>query len=130
MTWIETIPEGAAVGPLDNLYRAIKGPNGKVDHILKAHSLRPHSLKGHMELYKNVLHHSGNELPKWFLEYLGVWVSWLNHCSYCVDHHRAGLNRLQKMKNAAINYGRPLQMASLSTVCKRTNVRPWIMPKP
>lgn len=47
-----------------------------------------------MVLYKNVLHHSGNSLPKWFLETLGVWVSSLNSCDYCVEHHFQGLRRL------------------------------------
>jgi len=47
-----------------------------------------------MALYKNVLHHRDNILPKWFLEMLGVYVSLLNRCSYCVDHHSAGLKRL------------------------------------
>ena len=44
------------------------------------------------ELY--VLHHSSNTIPKWFLEVLGVWVSKLNNCDYCVDHHFSGLKRL------------------------------------
>lgn len=47
-----------------------------------------------MALYKYVLHHSGNAVPKWFLEVLGVWVSLLNRCAYCVEHHFAGLSRL------------------------------------
>lgn len=47
-----------------------------------------------MALYKNVLHHSANLLPQWFLEALGVYVSMLNDCEYCVEHHAAGLKRL------------------------------------
>ena len=47
-----------------------------------------------MVLYKAVLHHSGNTLPKWYLEALGCYVSHLNNCSYCLDHHFAGLQRL------------------------------------
>ncbi len=61
---------------------------------MMAHSLRPHSMEGHMALYKNVLHHSANQLPRWFLEALGVYVSMLNNCEYCVEHHAAGLRRL------------------------------------
>jgi uncharacterized peroxidase-related enzyme len=59
-----------------------------------AHSLRPHTLTGHMALYKNVMHNSNNTLPKWYLEAIGVYVSFLNKCDYCVDHHFAGLKRL------------------------------------
>ena len=47
-----------------------------------------------MGLYKAVLHHPGNQVEKWFLECIGVWVSHLNHCAYCVEHHFEGLKRL------------------------------------
>jgi uncharacterized peroxidase-related enzyme len=47
-----------------------------------------------MRLYKNVLHHSANDLPKWLLEAIGVYVSLLNACDYCVDHHYQGMRRL------------------------------------
>ncbi len=94
MSWIETIPFEAATGRLKRLYDRVTGPGGNVDNIMMIHSLRPHSMEGHMALYKNVLHHSGNTLPKWFLEVLGVWVSALNGCEYCVEHHFAGLKRL------------------------------------
>ncbi len=94
MSWIKTIPFEAATGKLKRLYARVTGPDGNVDNIMMAHSLRPHSMEGHMVLYKNVLHHSGNAIPKWFLETLGVWVSSLNSCDYCVEHHFQGLRRL------------------------------------
>ncbi len=47
-----------------------------------------------MALYKYLLHHSANQTPKSFLEALGVYVSVLNNCSYCVEHHFQGLRRL------------------------------------
>ncbi len=94
MSWIRTIPFEEATGRLRRLYERVTGPGGNVDNIMMIHSLRPHSMEGHMALYKNVLHHSGNRVPKWFLEVLGVWVSSLNACSYCVEHHFAGLQRL------------------------------------
>ncbi|MEP0942208.1 MAG: peroxidase-related enzyme [Rhizobiaceae bacterium] len=94
MAWIDTISYADAKGRLRKLYDRVKGPDNNVDNIMMAHSLRPHSMEGHMALYKYVLHHSGNEQPKWFLETLGVWVSSLNKCAYCVDHHFAGLERL------------------------------------
>lgn len=94
MSWIEEIPYEAAKGKLKKLYDRIKGPDDNVDNIMLAHGLRPHSMEGHMTLYKNVLHHSGNTLPKWYLELLGVYVSHLNACGYCFDHHFAGMSRL------------------------------------
>lgn len=94
MTWIATISYEAASGALRRLYDRIKGPDNNVDNIMLAHSLRPHSIEGHMALYKYVLHHPRNVLPKSYLETVGVYVSSLNQCDYCVQHHLAGLRRL------------------------------------
>jgi len=94
MSWIKTINYKEATGPLRRMYDKVKGPDDNVDNVLAIHSLRPHTLKGHMTLYKCVLHHSGNTLPKWYLEAIGVYVSHLNKCDYCVAHHAAGLRRL------------------------------------
>ena len=93
MTWIHTIAEAEAGGRLETLYKRVSGPDGRVDNIMRAHSLRPHSLEGHMALYKAVLHHRGNALERWLLETLGVYVSLLNGCGYCVEHHFEGLRR-------------------------------------
>lgn len=92
--WIAHVPYADATGRLKDLYDRVKGPDDNVDNIMLAHSLRPHSMEGHMALYKYVLHHAGNRTPKWFLEMLGVYVSLLNGCAYCVEHHFAGLRRL------------------------------------
>ena len=94
MTWIKTIPFEEAEGKLKRIYEKVTGPNNNVDNILMVHSLRPHTLEGHMAIYKNVIHNSNNTIPKWFLETLGVYVSMLNNCDYCVDHHFEGLKRL------------------------------------
>ena len=94
MSWIKNIPYTSATGKLKRLYDRIKGPDDNVDNIMLAHSLRPHTLEGHMTLYKYVLHHPRNTLSKWYLEAIGVYVSHLNKCSYCFDHHFAGMARL------------------------------------
>ena len=94
MTWIATIPYAEATGRRKLLYDRVKGPGDNVDNIMMAHSLRPHSMDAHMAIYKNAIHHAANTVPKWFLETLGVLVSRLNGCAYCVDHHFAGLQRL------------------------------------
>jgi len=96
MSWIKTISFENATGRLKKIYEKITGPHNNVDNVLKIHSLRPHTLVGHMSLYKNVLHNSSNTLPKWYLESLGTYVSHLNQCEYCVKHHAAGLQRLLK----------------------------------
>ncbi|QBY01175.1 alkylhydroperoxidase [Rhodophyticola sp. CCM32] len=94
MPWIDTIPYDTSTGKLRQLYDRVKGPGNNVDNIMMMHSLRPHTMEGHMAIYKNVLHHSANTIPKWFLETIGVWVSLLNGCAYCVEHHFNGLKRL------------------------------------
>ena len=94
MVWIKTIPPKQATGRLQKLYNRVTGPDGRVDNILMSHSLRPHTLEGHMALYKAVLHYPDNQLPKWLLETIGVYVSMLNGCDYCVEHHFTGLARL------------------------------------
>ena len=94
MSWIKTIPFEQATGKLKMLYERVTGPDNNVDNIMMSHSLRPHTMEGHMAIYKYVLHHSGNTIPKWFLEVLGVWVSQLNGCNYCVQHHFSGMKQL------------------------------------
>ncbi len=94
MTWIQTIEHEDADPDLKRTYERVSGKKGQIDNILKAHSLRPHTLVGHMTLYKSVLHHFGNKTPKFFLEVVGVFVSLLNRCGYCVEHHAAGMRRL------------------------------------
>ena len=94
MPWINTISYDDASGKLRRLYDRVKGPDNNIDNIMMMHSLRPHTMEAHMAIYKYVLHHACNTLPKWYLETTGVWVSSLNHCDYCVEHHFAGLTRL------------------------------------
>ena len=94
MSWIRLISFDEAEGKLKRLYQKVTGPNNNVDNIMMVHGLRPHTMTGHMALYKNVLHNSNNTLPKWYLETLGVFVSLLNNCDYCVEHHFSGLKRL------------------------------------
>ena len=91
--WIKFIPYEKSTGRLKSIFDRVAGRGGTVDNILQAHSLRPHTLTGHMALYKSVLHHSANAQPIWFLETVGVFVSLLNGCTYCFEHHFAGLKR-------------------------------------
>ena len=93
MSWIKVIPFDKAEGKLRTIYNKIKGPNNQIDNVLSIHSLRPHTLTGHMSLYKNTLHHSDNTFPNWFLELLGTYTSYINNCDYCYLHHYAGMKR-------------------------------------
>jgi len=94
MSWIKTISYNESDKTLKRIYDRVKGPSNNIDNVLTIHSLRPHTLVGHMTLYKSVLHNVSNTLPKWYLECLGVYVSHLNSCAYCVSHHFEGMKRL------------------------------------
>jgi uncharacterized peroxidase-related enzyme len=98
MPYIKIIGPDQASGRLAKIYQRVSGPGGQVDNVLQIHSLRPHTLEGHMGLYKAVLHHPRNRLPTWFLESIGVLVSRLNDCSYCARHHSVGIRRHLKDK--------------------------------
>ena len=113
MFWIKHFTYDEADKSLKKVYDRIKGPNNQIDNILMVHSLRPHTLTGHMALYKNVIHNTNNTLPKWYLEALGVYVSFLNHCDYCVEHHFAGLQKLWNDQNKSAAFFEALQHNSL-----------------
>jgi uncharacterized peroxidase-related enzyme len=93
MAWIKQIGFEQATGRLKQLYDRVTGPDNNVDNIMMIHSLRPHTMEGHMAIYKSVLHHTGNNIPKWFLETIGTYVSFINKCDYCFEHHFVGLIR-------------------------------------
>jgi len=94
MAFIEVISPQQASGRLEKVYKRVRSPDGQVDNVLQVHSLRPHTLEGHMAIYKAALHHSGNKLPEWYLEAVGVLVSRLNGCGYCARHHAVGMRQL------------------------------------
>jgi len=107
--WIEHIEYDQSDGYLRALYDRVKGPDDAIDNVMKVHSLRPHTMEGHSALYKSVLHHTGNTLPVWFLECLGIFTSLANACDYSVAHHFAGLSRLMKDQPRADAIFRVLQ---------------------
>jgi len=99
MAFIKLISPQQAGGRLKRIYERVKAPDGQVDNVLQVHGLRPHTLEGHMAIYKAVLHHSSNCLPEWYLEAIGVLVSRLNGCTYCASHHAEGMKRLLKAES-------------------------------
>lgn len=93
MVWIRITQPESAQGSLATSYRKLGAPPARLDQIILAHSERPHTLDGHMALYRAVLHHSANTLDKAFAEAIGVLVSHINGCQYCVSHHALGLSQ-------------------------------------
>ena len=111
--WIRMIPLQAATGILKTLYAKVTTPHGTVDNVMRAHSLRPHTMEGHLALYKSVLHNPENTLPFWFLEVVASYVSITNNCAYSLAHHFTNARRLISDKGrseairAALDAGAP-----------------------
>ena len=85
--WIEMIEVDQAEGKVKEMYELVKTPHGTVDNVMRAHSLRPHTMEGHVTLYRSVLHNPDNTLPFWFLEVVASYTSMLNKCDYSFSHH-------------------------------------------
>jgi alkylhydroperoxidase family enzyme len=96
--WIRMIPLEEAQGSLASAYQKVTTPHGTVDNVMKAHSLRPHTMEGHVALYRSVLHNPDNTLPFWFLEVVASYVSMLNECAYSLTHHWSNARRLIRDK--------------------------------
>jgi len=92
--WIKMIPEEEATGVLKEMYEQARTPHGTVDNVMKIHSLRPHTMQGHLTLYKSVLHHPDIVLPLWFLEIVASYTSIKNNCSYSLHHHFMNARKL------------------------------------
>jgi uncharacterized peroxidase-related enzyme len=85
--WIKMIDVDQADGKVKEMYELVKTPHGTVDNVMRAHSLRPHTMEGHVTLYRSVLHNPDNTLPFWFLEMVASYTSMLNKCDYSFSHH-------------------------------------------
>lgn len=92
--WIRMIPVEEATGELVRMYQLARTPSGTVDNVMRVHSLRPHTMEGHLVLYRSVLHNGNNTLPLWFLECVSVVTSLANNCEYSLTHHWANTRRL------------------------------------
>jgi AhpD family alkylhydroperoxidase len=132
MTFINYVKSDEASGRLKTIYDKYTRPNSKLSNIISAHSLRPHMLEGHMAFYRAILYHSANKLPLWFLEAIGIYVSYLNGCSYCISHHtlfgRGTIDDKQRWEGivASLTGGNPesafrRQGTCLVSLCPRCN---------
>ena len=116
MSRIKVIPFEEATGKLKTIYNRIKGPNNQIDNVLSIHSLRPHTLTGHMSIYKNTLHHTDNTFRNWFLELLGTYTSYINNCHYCYIHHFTGMKRFLNNDKKAEAIKQHIENNSLSKI--------------
>ena len=88
------ISDAEASGAVKEMFDLVRTPHGTVDNVMRVHSLRPHTMRGHVELYRSVLHNPDNTLPFWFLEVVASYTSILNRCDYSLAHHFTNVRRL------------------------------------
>ncbi len=91
MSWIEVIDEEKSIGELEKIYSRIKEKRGKISNIMRIHSLHPEAMEKHLELYETLMFGRSNLLRE-EREFIGVIVSTLNKCEYCINHHVEALN--------------------------------------
>ena len=92
--WIKMIEDDEATTELNEVLEMARTPHGTVDNVMRVHSLRPSTMKGHIYLYKSVLHDDSNTLPEWFQETISSYVSILNECEYSLSNHWANAKHL------------------------------------
>jgi len=92
--WIEMISDEEADAELLEVLRLARTPHGTVDNVMRVHSLRPNTMKGHVILYRAALHDSANTLPEWLQETISSYVSILNKCPYSLANHWANARHL------------------------------------
>ena len=87
--WIRMIEDQDADPELLEVLKLARTPHGTVDNVMRVHSLRPNTMKGHVILYRAALHDDANTLPVWLQEVIGSYVSLLNDCDYSYANHWA-----------------------------------------
>ena len=92
--WIEMIADDDADETLREALGLARTPHGTVDNVMRVHSLRPSTLRGHVVLYRAVLHDETNTLPPWLQETISSYVSILNDCAYSLANHWANARHL------------------------------------
>ncbi|HAU41667.1 MAG TPA: alkylhydroperoxidase [Gammaproteobacteria bacterium] len=92
--WIRMIEDQDADPGLLEVLKLARTPHGTVDNVMRVHSLRPNTMKGHVILYRAALHDDANTLPMWLQEVIGSYVSLLNDCHYSYANHWANAKHL------------------------------------
>lgn len=85
--WIQMISDDDASEELLDVLKLARTPHGTVDNVMRVHSLRPSTMRGHVYLYRSALHDDANTLPMWLQETVASYVSHLNDCPYSFANH-------------------------------------------
>lgn len=81
MAHIPYVPAEAAEGLLAALYAKYADSEGRLDNILRIHSLNPGSMRDHVELYSHLMR-GPSPLSRVQREMIAVTVSAENDCFY------------------------------------------------
>ena len=92
--WIRMLSDEEAGDDLREALALARTPHGTVDNVMRVHSLRPNTLRGHVILYRAALHDDANTLPAWLQECIASYVSVLNECPYSLANHWANARHL------------------------------------
>lgn len=92
--WIKMISDEEADDALLDTLKLARTPHGTVDNVMRVHSLRPNTMRGHVVLYRAALHDDANTLPEWLQETISSYVSILNDCPYSLANHWANARHL------------------------------------
>jgi uncharacterized peroxidase-related enzyme len=92
--WIKMISDEEADADLLDALQLARTPHGTVDNVMRVHSLRPNTMRGHVVLYRAALHDDANTLPMWLQETISSYVSILNRCDYSLANHWANARHL------------------------------------
>jgi uncharacterized peroxidase-related enzyme len=93
--WIRVISFEEARDHLREIYEDTLRKRGNLAEVHKIHSLNPESLTAHMDLYLTLMY-GKSPLPRREREMIGVVVSAVNSCPYCVVHHSDALSVYEK----------------------------------
>ena len=85
--WIKMVGDDDAGPELREVLDLARTPHGTVDNVMRVHSLRPNTMKGHVVLYRAALHDDTNTIPMWLQETISSYVSVLNDCAYSSANH-------------------------------------------
>ena len=92
--WISMISDNDADDNLLDALKLARTPHGTVDNVMRVHSHRPNTMRGHVALYRAALHDDTNTIPEWLQETISSYVSILNNCPYSLANHWANARHL------------------------------------
>lgn len=121
--WITMISDADASVDLQQALDEARAPSGSVGNVMRVHSLRPNTMRGHVTLYRAALHDDANTVAPWLQETIASYVSLLNGCIYSFTNHWANARHLIGDEDradrieAALRHNAPEQVFGEDELC-------------